>query len=87
MRKRTYLHNLLMNFRGCCEPSGRNYLPKNKAYDLLKHHTGEDFGDNFDKWEQWIDEHPNSIRFENKDISKMSTPFLKEFRKMYNDEE
>ena len=56
-----FLQGLLQNFKGLTHPRGRRYIPKETAYEYLKKHTGQDFGEDFDAWEQWIRDHPRSI--------------------------
>jgi hypothetical protein len=40
----------------------RDYVPRERALELLKQWTGQDFGYDLDKWEAWIAEHRSSIR-------------------------
>jgi len=34
----------------------REFLPKDLAYEKLKAMTGQDFGDDYERWESWIQE-------------------------------
>lgn len=72
------LQSLLYNFKGINRPENRGFLPKDEAYELLKYHTGQDFGDAFEKWQQWIDEHPRSIH--DKDLSNVDSLILRRRR-------
>jgi hypothetical protein len=51
----------LLNLRGDIDPARRReYLPKDKALELLRKWSGQDFGYDFDAWKAWIREHhPN----------------------------
>ena len=53
----TPIERLLRNFRGDI-PSymRREFLPKDLAYEKLKAMTGQDFGDDYERWESWIQE-------------------------------
>lgn len=77
MTRMTPLEGLLLNLKGEIEPRRREYLAKNEAYAQLKFHTGQDFGEDIDSWEQWINDHPTSIKA-NKDVSSRVSKFLPE---------
>ena len=34
----------------------REYLPKDVAYERLKKMTGQDLGDDVERWEAWVEE-------------------------------
>lgn len=56
------LQGLIKNIRGeITQKHGRLYLPKDRAYQLLKDWTGQDFGEDIDAWENWVRKHPNII--------------------------
>ncbi|GIW80238.1 MAG: hypothetical protein KatS3mg105_2045 [Gemmatales bacterium] len=76
MSRLTPLQGYLLNFKGEIEPGRREYLPKKEAYEQLKLHTGQDFGEDFDAWEQWIQKHPASIRDRPVDMSQKLSDFL-----------
>lgn len=46
---------------GRCPRGSRHFVPKQEAYRLLKHHTGKDFGEDFEAWHDWILQNPDSI--------------------------
>ncbi|TWT34732.1 hypothetical protein Enr8_21460 [Blastopirellula retiformator] len=78
MSRLTLLQGLLLNFKGEIEPRRREYLPKKEAYEQLKLHTGQDFGEDIDAWQQWIQDHPTSVRSKDasSDASRMVSNFL-----------
>ncbi len=78
MSRLTLLEGLLLNLKGEIEPRRREYLPKKEAYQQLKLHTGQDFGDDVDRWQQWIQNHPRSVRAKDAsaDASRMVSDFL-----------
>ena len=52
------LEVLLLNLKQEISPvRRREYLPKERALQLLKEWTGQDFGDDVAAWERWIAEH------------------------------
>jgi hypothetical protein len=57
MSRLTLFQGLLLNLEGKIDPARREYLPKEKALVLLRHHTGKDFGDDVAAWKAWIREH------------------------------
>ena len=63
MSQISFLDGLLMNLRQEIQRGRREYLSQDRAYELLKQSTGQDFGYDFDQWETWIVQHPKSIRF------------------------
>lgn len=55
------LEGLLLNLKGQIPHSRpREYLPKEKALELLRAWTGKDFGYDVAAWERWISEHSSS---------------------------
>ncbi|MES2793704.1 MAG: hypothetical protein V4719_29085 [Planctomycetota bacterium] len=78
MSKIPLLQGLLLNLKGEIQPGRREYLPQKEAYGSLKMHTGQDFGDDFEKWEQWIRENPTSTNAKGipVDTSKTVSDFL-----------
>lgn len=73
----TLLDGLLMNLKGEIAERRREYLPKKEAIVQLKHHTGQDFGDDVEKWSDWIKSHPQSIRRSSVNVSARANKFLK----------
>jgi hypothetical protein len=43
------------------ENNMRVYMPKEKAYELLKEWTDQDFGQDIEAWKDWVKKHPNII--------------------------
>lgn len=44
----------IINLRGEVHPSEREYMSRTEAFQMLRE-TGEvDFGEDIDKWEQWV---------------------------------
>lgn len=41
---------------GTLKEGEMGYMPKGKALELLKKTSGEDFGDDLDKWHAWVEE-------------------------------
>lgn len=74
MSRITLLQGLLLNLKGEIEPRRREYLSRKEAYAQLKLHTGQDFGYDVDKWEQWVRDHPTSIKA--RDASSRVSGFL-----------
>lgn len=64
-----------MRAKGEIEERRREYVPKAAAYQSLKSHTGQDFGDDIDKWEAWIKANPQSIRVK-KDVKDRLKKYL-----------
>ena len=53
---------LLHNLGGKVTPEmGRIYIGKEKALDLLRQITGQDFGENVKEWTQWIGQHKDEF--------------------------
>ena len=52
------LEGLLLNLKQEIPVENKRvYITKERAYELLKEWTGEDFGiDNLDAWEKWVKE-------------------------------
>lgn len=65
-----------LNVKEEIEPRRREYLPKKEAYEQLKFHTGQDFGEDMNAWQQWIHDHPASIKDRPVDMSKKVSDFL-----------
>ena len=40
----------------------REYIPRERALELLKQWTGQDFGLDVAKWEAWIAEHGDNLK-------------------------
>ena len=78
MSQLTPLELLLVNLKGEIQQRQRGYLPKEQAYEALKFHTGQDFGDNIEKWEAWIRANPMSIKA-SKDVSSRVAKLLRRF--------
>jgi hypothetical protein len=52
------LRGLIMNIKGeLSQTQRRLYIPKERAYELLKALTGQDFGEDIEAWENWVNEH------------------------------
>ncbi len=58
-----FLLLLLMNLKQHIPRGRREYLPRDRAYELLKAHTGKDFGDQIEQWEAWVEQNPDSILY------------------------
>jgi hypothetical protein len=55
MSQLTPYRGLLMNLRGeIPENRRREYLPRERALELLRQWTGQDFGLDADRWESWL---------------------------------
>lgn len=55
MSKLLPFQGLLLNLSGKIRPQlRREYLTKDRAYELLKEWTGQDFGYDVKKWSSWI---------------------------------
>jgi hypothetical protein len=54
MSKLTYTRGLLMNIAGEIRVGARAYLPKEKALEMLKLYTGQNFGYDIVAWKQWL---------------------------------
>ncbi len=37
-------------------------MTEERAYELLKNWTGQDFGRDIEAWSNWVNKHPNIIR-------------------------
>lgn len=53
------LHGLIKNMRGEIPTMQRSYIPPERAYQLLKTLTGQDFGRDIEAWDNWVKEHPH----------------------------
>jgi hypothetical protein len=61
------LEGLLLNLKQEIPPHRRReYLPKERALELLKQWTGQDFGDDVAAWERWIAEHGKDLPARNR---------------------
>jgi hypothetical protein len=40
----------------------REYLPRERALELLKQWTGQDFGYDVDRWEAWIADNRSNVK-------------------------
>jgi hypothetical protein len=47
-----------MNLAGEIAQGRREYLPRERAYELLREWTGQDFGYDIAQWRAWIRSHP-----------------------------
>jgi hypothetical protein len=57
------LQGLILNIKGEIPQTQRKlYIPKERAYELLKAWTGQDFGEDIEAWTSWVKKHPNIIR-------------------------
>lgn len=83
MSRYTPLEGYLLNFMGEIESRRREYMPKKEAYEALKRHTGQDFGEDFVAWQQWIHEHQMSIKVKDHmpETSQMVSKFLSRKKK------
>lgn len=55
MSQLLFFEGLLKNLRQEIPPDRRRtFLTRDRAYELLKERTGEDFGYDADRWEQWL---------------------------------
>ena len=54
MSRLTLYQGLLLNLEGKIDPARREYLSKEKALELLRHHTRQDFGSDVAAWKAWI---------------------------------
>lgn len=75
MTRITSLQGLLLNLKGEIQPGRREYLSKKEAYKQLIFHTGQEFGEDIKGWEQWIHDHPTSIKA-SKDVSSRAAKYL-----------
>jgi hypothetical protein len=56
------LQGLIKNMAGEISKNNmRVYMPKEKAYELLKEWTGQDFGQDIEAWKNWVEKHPDII--------------------------
>jgi len=62
MSKLSLFEGLLLNLRKLIPRDSREYLPVEKAVEMLRYHTGKDFGNDASKWEEWIKNHPGSVQ-------------------------
>jgi hypothetical protein len=57
------LEGALKNLKQDIPPERRReYLPRERALELLKEWTGQDFGFDVPKWEAWIAEHGAKLK-------------------------
>jgi hypothetical protein len=45
---------LIMNIERKIQEGRREYMPPDKALELLKSSTGQDFGDDVEAWKKWL---------------------------------
>jgi hypothetical protein len=45
---------LIMNMEHNIQEGRREYMPSDKALELLKSLTGQDFGDDIEAWKKWL---------------------------------
>jgi hypothetical protein len=50
-----------MNLAGELGEGRREYLPREKALELLRERTGQDFGFDVQQWRKWIRAHPHRL--------------------------
>jgi len=66
MSKVTFHQGLLLNLEGKVIPrTRRDYLPREKAYEMLKKDTGQDFGYDVKAWKKWLEENKKGARKKN----------------------
>jgi hypothetical protein len=59
----TPLEGALKNLKQEIPPARlREYIPRERALELLKQWTGKDFGYDVEKWEAWIAQNASSIK-------------------------
>jgi hypothetical protein len=58
---RLRFQHVLQNRRGEFAPENLGYLPKEWAYRRLKGETGQDFGFDAEKWQEWLWNHPDVV--------------------------
>lgn len=75
MSQLSLLEGLLLNLKGEIEERRREYLPREDAYRSLKLHTGQDFGDDIEKWEAWIKTNPKSVKAQ-RDVKSQLSKYL-----------
>jgi hypothetical protein len=66
MTRASHLEIAISNLKGEIKREGysRIVLSKEQAIDLLRRATGQDFGDDIAKWEEWVAEHGKAIEEE-----------------------
>ncbi|NJR31863.1 MAG: hypothetical protein HC778_02025 [Chamaesiphon sp. CSU_1_12] len=56
------LQILIKNLKGEIPASQvKIYISKDRAYQLLKEWTGQDFGEDIKAWQAWVKKNPNRI--------------------------
>lgn len=55
------LQGLLLNLKQQIPVHDRAYLPKERALELLRRWTHQDFGDDLAAWESWIAAHERGL--------------------------
>ena len=48
---------LIMNMERKIQEGRREYMPAEKALEVLKSSTGQDFGDDIAAWKKWLKDH------------------------------
>jgi hypothetical protein len=61
MTRVTPIAGLLANLDPKTSLHGRAYLPRDRALQLLKEWTGQDFGYDVTAWEEWLRTHRASL--------------------------
>ena len=46
----------ILNLRGKVHPSEREYMEKEAAFRVLRECCDEDYGEDIDKWEEWVNQ-------------------------------
>jgi hypothetical protein len=54
MSRITFYRLLIMNIEGQIQKGRREYTPVDEAYKLLRESTGQDFGEDLEKWKKWL---------------------------------
>jgi hypothetical protein len=55
---------LLANLKGEIHVNTRGYMPKSQAHRELVRLAGEDFGENYKEWEEWIQKYEKNMVFD-----------------------
>ena len=56
MTRLTLEQILILNLKQKLPEGSMAYMQKNEAYLALKKCTGQDFGDDIDKWQKWVED-------------------------------
>jgi len=54
MSRLTFYRGLILNIEGKIPKGRREYLTPEEAYKLLRESTGQDFGEDLEKWKKWL---------------------------------